>query len=656
MLKMIDNERRALHPVTSIAIEGALDEVKTLLEIYIHNPSHDICLLLQQARANLSKMLGRLSEEDLMLLYDQSVFDVMHILLRNGFYGSALIAVPHLSNETILIASVTDQTRNEPKSIALKKSFVIGAMYLHPFRIPNVLSLLGESGAFLTDLICCVCRSPKVFQNEDDQNEYLKFLEILLSKSAASLKSPSTRISAGNVASSIAKMLSLHTIYSSEACLRDLQAMKAQFYEKLITQIHGTDLDAVLPPPDTSRGRIRIGFLWHDGDARTETFVGLAHLRGLNRSLFEVHSLFFSSSYAKATAHNSIVQDIDAHSDLVSHIGGQSMRGMVDAVRNADLDLLFIVNNITWGWSDYICLSAHRLARVQIVNYCAVTTTGFRNIDVWLSAEKSEIADGAEEHYTEALVRMPGSVLCFDRLEFPVITDKTVARLALGIPEPALLFVSGANFYKLTPALTATWAEILARRLDAHLVLYPMNPNWDSRYPLSMLRQRLARQLRERGVPTDRIHIVGPWQDHESVFALLNNCDVYLDSFPHAGGISTLDALLIGLPTVTLRGRFQHGIQGANALEAIGLDEWIVETRDAYVEKALMLADDPSLRAELHLKILERLPKSVLLDVEAFGIKLSDTLCDVYRRFAVNRLAGQNDAAVSRVRKNAGVI
>lgn len=646
MLTMADTGHRARRPVAPATISNAVEELGALLRAFEQCREPDIALMVRYCRARLANTLDRISADEFELMYPWGQFDALRALLRDRLHAEILMYLEPLSEEAEWVADLKEAMVHLPVgSSAAHKAFILAMLYHHPYQIRGVLGLFESVGLYTEALVNHTQRITKFFRKQGESDLYLSYMEGFFSALFDMTQTPGTRLAGTDLALRFLKGTGFGAIYSIDGSTRGFHRLKAQLMEYLAEEVHGTFLDAVLPAPELGRPRIRIGFLWHDGEARTETYVGLAHLRGLNRAMFEVHSLVFSSDFHRGVSETNLMDDITAHSDVVTHLGGRTMRGMVEAVRAADLDLLLVVNNISWGWSDYISLAAHRLARVQIVNYCCVTTTGFRNIDVWLSAEESELAEGAEAHYSETLVRMPGSVLCFDRLDFPVVVDTPFRRADAGIPDTALLFVSGANFYKLTPALTATWADLLARRPDAHLVLYPMNPNWDSRYPLSALRTRLARQLRERGVAPGRVHIVGPWPKRDTVFALLAECDVYLDSFPHTGGLSTADALVMGLPCVTLRGRFQHAIQGANALEALGLDDWVAKTPAEYVEKALRLADDPALRAALHVAMLDRLPTSALLDVEGFGVRLSDTLCDIYQRFVVNGGAGRADAA-----------
>ncbi len=65
--------------------------------------------------------------------------------------------------------------------------------------------------------------------------------------------------------------------------------------------------------------------------------------------------------------------------------------------------------------------------------------------------------------------------------------------------------------------------------------------------------------------------------------------DVMLDTAPISGGTTTLHALWMGLPVVTLDA--EHGVNAFSAriLQKIGFVEGVAETEEEYVQKALQL-------------------------------------------------------------------
>ena len=73
--------------------------------------------------------------------------------------------------------------------------------------------------------------------------------------------------------------------------------------------------------------------------------------------------------------------------------------------------------------------------------------------------------------------------------------------------------------------------------------------------------------------------------------------DVALDPFPFGGGITTCDALWMGVPVVTLAGKTAVGRGGLSILSNLGLADLVAYDTDQYVRIAVNLAGDlPRLR------------------------------------------------------------
>src|SRR5262249_57105976 len=142
---------------------------------------------------------------------------------------------------------------------------------------------------------------------------------------------------------------------------------------------------------------------------------------------------------------------------------------------------IFLGTNTTAVTNDITLLALHRLARIQVAGVCSCTATGMRNVDYYLSGRLSEPSD-AQAHYTERLLMVDGPAHCYDFAgEAASAPTQPLSRQDLGIPDDAVVFVSGANFYKILPELDEIWMRILAAVPASRLLLYPFNPNWSDR-------------------------------------------------------------------------------------------------------------------------------------------------------------------------------
>ena len=117
----------------------------------------------------------------------------------------------------------------------------------------------------------------------------------------------------------------------------------------------------------------------------------------------------------------------------------------------------------------------------------------------------------------------------------------------------------------------------------------------------------------EHRISQERLKFVGqrPWRDYISTWQTV---DIGLDPFPFGGGITTCDALWMGVPVVTLSGRTAVGRGGRSILSNIGLPELIAETPERYIEIAVAVANDPPRLNELRSSLRERIERSLLRD------------------------------------------
>ncbi len=239
-------------------------------------------------------------------------------------------------------------------------------------------------------------------------------------------------------------------------------------------------------------------------------------------------------------------------------------------------------------------LAALRLAPRQYAGWGHPVTTGHATIDAFLSAEAME-PEGAEAHYTERLVRLPGIGTRYERPATP--GDAT--RRRFGLPENRTLLLCPQSLWKIHPDNDALFADVLAANADALLVLFA------GRHPAitTAFTRRLADALARRGLAFDACTRILPQVGHEDYLRINLVCDAMLDTLHWSGGNTSLDALACGLPIVTLPGRYMRGRQSAGMLRLLGLSEIIAGSRAGYLAIAQRLATDSHWRGALRSRI-----------------------------------------------------
>ena len=105
-----------------------------------------------------------------------------------------------------------------------------------------------------------------------------------------------------------------------------------------------------------------------------------------------------------------------------------------------------------------------------------------------------------------------------------------------------------------------------------------------------------------------------------------NDIDIVLDPFPYSGGLTTCEALWMGVPTVTVPGEIFASRHSMSHLSNAGLADWVASDVAAYIELAVAKASDiealPALRSGLRAQV----KASPLCDAPRFGRNLGAAL------------------------------
>ncbi|MGQ0676325.1 MAG: O-linked N-acetylglucosamine transferase family protein, partial [Rhodospirillales bacterium] len=262
-------------------------------------------------------------------------------------------------------------------------------------------------------------------------------------------------------------------------------------------------------------------------------------------------------------------------------------------IRADDLDVL-IFPDVGMTASSRIAALA-RLAPIQCVGWGHPVTTGSPAIDYYLSSDAME-PPGAEAHYSETLVRLPGVSVFTGELGPPAAAK---ARGRYGLPEGKLLFGSVQNLFKYLPRHDDLYARIAAV-VPRSLVVFVVG---GSAYVNEVFAGRMRRAFERRGLSFDERARILPRLPHAAFADLFYALDVNLDTPGWNGANTTVLALSRGCPTVTAPGEFMRGRHGLALLRLVGAEELIAPTPDGYVAMAARLAADPGFRAAMSARV-----------------------------------------------------
>jgi predicted O-linked N-acetylglucosamine transferase (SPINDLY family) len=291
---------------------------------------------------------------------------------------------------------------------------------------------------------------------------------------------------------------------------------------------------------------------------------------------------------------------------------------LADAVRADAIDIL--VDLVGHTKYTRMLVFARRPAPVQVSWLGYFNTTGLTTMDYFVTDPVSS-PRGQERYFVETLVRLPATRFCFEPPGYmPEVGPLRALRTG------AVTFGCLNNLVKVNDRVLALWGRVLAAVPGARLLLQA------SALSDPLVQRDLRARAEALGIPSERLEL-RPFVPVEQAARAYHDVDIALDPFPFCGGMTTLDALWMGVPVVTLPQAMIAGRQSASMLANLALPQLIAADEAAYVEVAASLARDLDRLAALRAGLRERFRASPLADYARFARDLEHAYGEMWTRW-----------------------
>lgn len=245
-------------------------------------------------------------------------------------------------------------------------------------------------------------------------------------------------------------------------------------------------------------------------------------------------------------------------------------------------------------------------------------TTGLPTIDFRITDALVDPVGMTEKFHTETLVRLPRCAWCYepdadtpDPLDVPALKKGHIT------------FGCFNNMAKLNPALFAMWAEILHRVPGSHLRLKARTLTDDG------VKKELKEYFTSQGIAEERLDFFGHTRKIHDHLNHYNEVDISLDSYPYHGTTTTCEALWMGCPVVTRAGTSHVSRVGVSLLDAVGLQEFVCDSAQSYIAKAVELSSNMGKLSALRGEMRKRLQASPLMDARGFAKDFGEALTEI---------------------------
>ncbi len=361
---------------------------------------------------------------------------------------------------------------------------------------------------------------------------------------------------------------------------------------------------------DTTR-RLRIGYVSPDFKHKSAAFFTEPLLAAHDPEAVEIFC------YAEVTRPDALTERFRALADHWRSTVGLSDDDVADLIRNDRIDILVDMGGHTAD--NRLLALARKPAPIQIAYLVGHGyTSGLTAMDVFL-ADDALVPPDSDALFAERVVRL-------DRIPLAYQPDANMPEIA---PLPALAcgHVTFGHFgrtVRINEDVIATWSEILNRVPGSRLVLNHIP------FLEPAMRELYEKRFAAHGIAPDRLDLVyiAPQPRTWDAYA---GIDIALDPFPHNAGTTTIEALWLGVPVVSLADRASVGRFGASILGSLKLDDWVANTRQDYVAKAVAAAGDLAGLAALRADLRRRFLASPMADAPGLARAMETTYRNLWR-------------------------
>jgi protein O-GlcNAc transferase len=357
------------------------------------------------------------------------------------------------------------------------------------------------------------------------------------------------------------------------------------------------------PSPDR---RLRIGYV-------SSHFSYHAH-RFFLSPLFsnhdpEVVEVFCYANVARPDDETQRLRSLVPHWRDTSSLDDEAMAALI---RQDAIDILVDLEMHAAG--NRLLVFARKPAPVQISWLAYPGTSGLSAIDYRITDPVLDPPGADTDAYSERSLWLPDSYWCYDPLtESPEVSP---------LPSDSSGYVTFGclnDHVKLNGATFEAWGRLLGQGGGSKLLL---------QVPSGETRRHVLDALLAQGVDEPRVGFLDR-VGRLSYLRAYHGIDVCLDPFPYCGHTTSLDALWMGVPVVTLlvQGKIV-GRAGASVAKNLGLTELVANTPEGYVQIAAALAGDRARLRELRSGLRRRMEASPLMD----GRRFARNIESLYRR------------------------
>lgn len=358
--------------------------------------------------------------------------------------------------------------------------------------------------------------------------------------------------------------------------------------------------------------RLKVGYVSADFRSHPVAHFIVPIFAHHDKARFELYA------YYNDTRNDEFTELLRRHTDHWVPCKDMTDDELAERIRADGVDILIDLAGHTAG--NRLLTFARKPAPIQMTYLSYPGTTGLDSMDYRITDRYTDPESHAG-HYVEELLHLPNSMWCYTPAPYmPEVT-----------PLPALhngyvTFGSFNNANKLNDGCLSLWAKILHAVPNSRLLMLTV--------PEGAVQEKLIEQFAGYGIPADRLELKGKLPGPEFV-KWISQADIALDTFPVNGGTTTMEAMWMGVPTVTLIGSRFVARAGYSLLSSVGMAEPAAADTESYLRKARELASDLPTLANMRTNLRRQVAGSPLTEATMFTRNMETCFRETWRKWCI---------------------
>lgn len=245
-------------------------------------------------------------------------------------------------------------------------------------------------------------------------------------------------------------------------------------------------------------------------------------------------------------------------------------------------------------------------------------TTGLQAMDYFLTDSHIAPAGMLDDQFSEKLVFLPASA---PFLPSPFSPPVSAAPMR---DHGHITFGSFNRTSKLSREVISRWSKLMNAVPESKMLLAGM--------PSEDISKKLRAWFAKEGIDAKRLafHAHMATADYLALHSLVDIC---LDTSPYNGGTTTLHALWMGVPTLTIAGSSLTSRVGATLLSHVGLEAFIAQNEVDFIQKGVAAANDFETLLTLRSSLRERVRNSAMGQPTLIADGLESAMRTMWRRW-----------------------